>query len=340
MATIKDVARVAGVSTSTVSHVLNQTRYVSDEIQQRVQQAVKQLNYAPSAVARSLKVNTTRTFGMLVTVSSNPFFSELVRAVEHTCFQQGYHLILCNTEGDPQRLHNHLQLLLQRRVDGLLLMCTEAQQQVFADFGGNLPVPTVVMDWGPLHPQLDRIQDNSLFGGYLAAKHLLELGHRHLGCFIGPQDKQPARERWQGFQQAMSEYQLPIRPEWILSGEFDCASGYQAMQQLLQLTERPTGLCIGNDMMAMGALSAAQEAGLRLPQELSIVGYDDIPFARYLSPSLTTIHQDTERLGQTAVALLLQRLQEHHSLEAGQIQQITPHLVVRGSTCAPSERQR
>ena len=162
MATIKDIAKHAGVSTSTVSHVLNKTRFVSEEISTRVMAAVEELNYAPSALARSLKVKHTRTFGMLVTTSTNPFFGEVMKGVERRCYEKGYNLILCNTEGDPERMLSNLDTLLQKRVDGLLLMCSEVEGMKFDLFGRHKPVPVVVMDWGPIDFPSDKIQDNSI----------------------------------------------------------------------------------------------------------------------------------------------------------------------------------
>ena len=232
MATIKDVAKHAGVSTSTVSHVLNKTRFVSEDISQRVLAAVETLNYAPSALARSLKVNHTRTFGMLVTTSTNPFFGEVVKGVERRCYEHGYNLILCNTEGDLERMHSNLDTLLQKRVDGLLLMCSEVEGQAFDLFSRHQPVPTVVMDWGPMDFPSDKIQDNSHHGGYLATRHLIAKGHKEIGCLTGPLDKLSAQQRLSGFIQAMEESGLTINKNWIISGKFECEGGEKAFEEL------------------------------------------------------------------------------------------------------------
>lgn len=149
MATMKDVARLAGVSTSTVSHVINNDRYVSDAIREKVEAAIVTLNYAPSAVARSLKINQTHTIGMLITASTNPFYSELVRGVERSCFNRGYSLVLCNTEGDEQRMNRSLETLLQKRVDGVLLLCTENHRPSPLMIKRYPAIPTVMMDWAP-----------------------------------------------------------------------------------------------------------------------------------------------------------------------------------------------
>ncbi|MBB6054321.1 ribose operon transcriptional repressor RbsR [Tolumonas osonensis] len=309
MATMKDVARLAGVSTSTVSHVVNSTRFVSDEIRERILKAVAELNYSPSALARSLKINQTRTLGMMVTTSNNPFFAEVVAGVERICYQRGYTLVLCNTEGDPERLRHNLEVLLQKRIDGLLLMCTEGRSASAEVFGRHPAVPTVVMDWGPLNSQADRIQDNSALGGYLATRHLIEQGHRRIGLISGPIDKLPAQSRQEGYRRALTEAGLPYRQDYVVTGDFEFAGGISGMQQLLALPEPPTAVFAGNDVSAVGVYQALYRAGLRVPQDISVIGYDDIELARYLTPPLTTIHQPQEELCRQAVDILLDRIQ-------------------------------
>ena len=329
MATIKDVAKHAGVSTSTVSHVLNKTRFVSDDISERVMVAVNELNYAPSALARSLKVNHTRTFGMLVTTSTNPFFGEVLKGVERRCYEQGYNLILCNTEGDPERMKSTLDTLLQKRVDGLLLMCSELEEDAFDLFSRHQPVPTVVMDWGPIGFDSDKIQDNSHHGGYLATKHLIEQGHTKIGCLTGPLDKLPAQQRLSGFIQAMEEAGLDIKQKWIASGNFECEGGEEAFEEIRSHGELPTALFVSNDMMAMGVINTAHKYGLNVPEDLSIIGYDDIKIAKYITPSLTTIHQPKHRLGQMAVDTLLDKISSKRT--SNQVIQLEPTLVTRNS---------
>jgi len=309
LATMKDVARIAGVSTSTVSHVVNNTRFVSDEIRERILKVVADLHYSPSALARSLKINQTRTLGMIVTTSNNPFFAEVVAGVERICYQRGYTLVLCNTEGDPVRLSHSLEVLLQKRIDGLLLMCTEARSASADVFERHPVVPIVVMDWGPLHATADRIQDNSALGGYLATQHLIEQGHRKIGLITGPLDKLPAQSRQDGYQQALDEAGIPFRQEYVVVGDFEFTGGISGMHQLLALPEPPSAVFAGNDVSAVGVYQALYRAGLNVPQDISVVGYDDIELAQYLTPPLTTIHQPQEDLCRQAVDTLLDRIQ-------------------------------
>ncbi|ELU9849418.1 substrate-binding domain-containing protein [Vibrio cholerae] len=332
MATMKDIARLAGVSTSTVSHVINKSRFVSDEIAERVNNAAQQLNYAPSALARSLKMNRTKTIGMLVTTSTNPFFGEVVKGVERSCYHQGYNLILCNTEGDNQRMKASINTLLQKRVDGLLLMCSTLEGERLDVFDRYPDIPIVVMDWGPILFASDKIQDNSLQGGYMAAKHLIECGHKEIGCITGPLIRHQAQMRYEGYKRALAEAGIAINPDWIVESDFECEGGYQAFEKLYQRGKLPSALFISNDMMAMGVIQAASQRGLRVPDDLSLIGYDDVHIAKFMTPALTTIHQPKYRLGKAAVDTLLYRLENPDT--TAQVVQLEPTLVVRSSVCS------
>ncbi len=329
MATIKDVAKYANVSTSTVSHVLNKTRFVSEDISSRVNAAIAELNYAPSALARSLKMNSTKTFGMLVTTSTNPFFGEVVKGVERRCYEQGYNLILCNTESDANRIYSSLDTLLQKRVDGLLLMCTEIKNQIPELFSRYQSVPTIVMDWGLIDFPSDRIQDNSRHGGYLATKYLIEQGHRQIGCLTGPLNKLQSQQRLDGFYQAMNEYKLDVNHDWIASGNFECEGGETAFNQIYASGTLPTALFVCNDMMAMGMINCASKKGISVPNDISIVGYDDIKMAKYITPSLTTVHQPKYELGQQAVDSLLDKI--NHKSVVNNVISLEPTLIIRDS---------
>lgn len=252
---MKDVARLAGVSTSTVSHVINKDRFVSETITEKVEAAIKSLNYAPSALARSLKLNQTRTIGMLITASTNPFYSELVRGVERSCFERGYSLVLCNTEGDEQRMNRNLETLMQKRVDGLLLLCTETHQPSREIMERYPSIPTVMMDWSPFDGEgdSDLIQDNSLLGGDLATQYLIDKGFTRIACITGPLDKTPARLRLEGYRAAMKRAGLAIPQGYEITGDFEFGGGFDAMQALLAHQQRPQAVFTGNDAMAVGA---------------------------------------------------------------------------------------
>lgn len=326
---MKDVARLAGVSTSTVSHVINNNRFVSDSVRDKVMAAVEQLNYAPSALARSLKLNTTHTIGMLVTSSNNPFYAEVVRGVERSCYERGYSLILCNTEEDAARMNRSMETLLQKRVDGLLLMCTENYRPSPDALSRYPSLPIVMMDWTPFEGANDIIQDNSLLGGEMATDHLIGRGYRKIACIAGPQDKTTACQRLAGYRRAMQRAGLDIPSGYEVHCDFEFAGGVQAMQQLLALAEPPQAVFAGNDAIAVGVYQALYQVGLVVPQDMAVIGYDDIELAKYLTPPLSTIHQPKDSLGELAIDALINRLQ--HPERDAQVLVLTPELVERAS---------
>ena len=331
MATIKDVAKMAGVSTTTVSHVINKTRFVAKETEEAVMQAIKSLKYSPSAVARSLKVNTTKSIGMIVTTSESPYFAEIIHAVEDHCYRQGYSLFLCNTQNDPEKIKNHVEMLAKKRVDGLLVMCSEYTQHSLDVLSGFSSVPMVVMDWGP-NVDTDIIEDNSFTGGYIATKHLIDCGHKAIGLIAGELDKTTARTRYEGFVKAMNEANLSIHENWIMEGFFEPEDGYECMNKILSQDNLPTAVFCCNDVMALGAISAITEKGLRVPDDISIIGYDNIHSSRFYAPPLTTIHQSKSRLGAQAVNLLFERIanKDNDNHEKHRIA-LHPELVLRKS---------
>ena len=326
---MKDVARLAGVSTSTVSHVINNNSFVSEQVREKVDQAIRELNYAPSALARSLKINQTRTIGMLLTASSNPFYSEVVRGVENSCYERDYSLILCNTEGDEERMNRSLETLMQKRVDGLLMMCTETHLPSAEILNRYPSVPMVMMDWAPFEGRGDIIQDNALLGGELATQHLIDRGYTRIACIAGPQDKTPARLRLEGFHKAMTNSGLPVLPGYVVDGDFEFQGGFNAMNQLLTLELLPEAVFTSNDAMAVGVYHALFQAGLRVPQDIAVMGYDNIELARYLTPPLSTIHQPKDELGELAIDTLIHRMSDPDASQQTLV--LTPELVERGS---------
>ncbi|WP_375750288.1 HTH-type transcriptional repressor PurR [Vibrio sp. HN007] len=308
MATIKDVARLAGVSTTTVSHVINKTRFVAEATQERVMEAVKELNYAPSAVARSLKCNTTRTVGMLVTQSTNPFLAEVIDGFESYCYRQGYTLILCNTGGIYEKQRDYVRFLAEKRVDGIFVLCSDLTTELQEMLESHTDIPKVIMDWGDWENQSDKIIDNSEEGGYLATKYLLERGHEKIFCLSGHLDKTLCIERIEGYKRALQEFDIEFNQENILEGNFECDMAVEAADRILELDEKPTAVFCFNDIMALGLMSRLQEKGMRIPEDISVIGYDNIDLAAYFSPPLTTVHQPKRRVGKTAFEILLERI--------------------------------
>lgn len=329
MATLKDVAKLAGVSTSTASHVINKTRFVSDEVSARVKNAADRLNYTPSALARSLKSNSTKTLGMLIPTSTNPFFAEVIKGVERGCYEKGYNLILCNTEGSLERMQDSLEMLLQKKVDGLLIMTSD--NYIKNLFGRHQPVPSLVMDWGDSSENFDQIQDNSFLGGKIATEYLISMGHKNIGCISGPINKRSACERFRGFTYAMQQANLAINRQWIVSGEYELEHGLNCFRQIFdncqqKMANMPTALFVSNDMMAIGVIKSAYNLNINIPQDISIIGYDGIQLASYTIPPLTTIYQPKFKLGHRAVDTLIEKIQNKRTV--GNIISLQPTLIL------------
>lgn len=307
MATMKDIARLAGVSTSTVSHVINGSRFVSDEMRQKIEKVVKELNYKPSLVARSLKIKETNTIGMLVTASSNPFFAEVIRQVERYCERHNYHLLLVNTDGEAQNLKKHLDRLLRKQVDGLLLMCAEPME-LEEDLLANIALPMVIIDWWNQPLNADKVHENSELGGYLATNSLIQAGFTEIAIITGELFKPLAMQRLNGYKRSLLEHHLPIYPEWIIEGQFSFQTGLEKGLQLLSQTPRPKAIFAMSDSIALGLYQAVWQLGLNIPQDVAIIGYDNIELSQYLAPPLSTIHQPKARLAKNAVELLIARI--------------------------------
>ncbi|EQL40882.1 LacI family transcription regulator [Pseudomonas aeruginosa VRFPA03] len=242
MATMKDVAAMAGVSFTTVSHVVNRTRPVSDAVRKKVEDAIAQLHYVPSAVARSLKVRTTSIIGLLVPNSTNPYFAELSRGIEDCCERNGYCVILCNSDDNPQKQANYLRVLQEKRIDGLVL-ASAGGDGALAKGLANMRTPTVIVDREVEGVEADRVQIDHEMGAYLATRHLLELGHRDIACIGGPLSTKVSTLRVEGYRRAMAKAGLEVRPQWLLESEFSSPGGYHAALGLLGGEgERPTAI--------------------------------------------------------------------------------------------------
>jgi len=329
MTTIKDVAQHAKVSITTVSHVINGTRFVSENSRLRVQQAIEALNYVPSALARSLKSSRTHTVGMMIPNSSNPYFAEIIRGIEDTCFEAGFNVILCNSDDDPHKQGTYVRVLSEKQIDGLIVLSSGSDLELL-DTLRSASMPQVVVDREIDDLAADLVEVNHEAGGYLATRHLLELGHSRIACIAGPQALSPSRQRVEGYQRALNEAGIGVDNRLLRTGDFTSEGGHRAMHALLALPERPSAVFASNDLMAIGAICAAAQGGLVIPRDLSVVGFDDIALAAYSNPPLTTVVQPKHQTGELAARLLLERIAEPG--RALQREILQPKLCVRQSS--------
>ncbi len=329
--TMKDVANRAGVSIQTVSAIINSKPGITAETTARVNAAIQELGYRPYTVARSLRTGQTHTIALIVTDINNPSFSTIASAAEDVAHSFGYNLVLFNTHDDPEREASYVRTVSQRWMDGAIFVAT-GDQMTSLESLRQAGIPTVAIDRIPMGYSGPSVTLENFKTGRLAAEYLHGLGHRRLAHISGPLKLHLARERLAGFQAALSEHGLT--PAWV-EGNWTCASGADGMQQILRAAETPTAVFAANDRMAIGAIQAAQQAGLRVPADLSVIGVDDIEVAGFQSPPLSTIRQSFPQMASQCVHLLLSILDDKEP-ETSQIV-IEPMLVERKSTAPPSK---
>jgi DNA-binding LacI/PurR family transcriptional regulator len=307
--TMRQIAERAEVSIGTVSHVVNDTAKVREKLRQRVLDAIRSLGYQPSQLARGLRRNQTNIVVMIIPDITNPFFPAVVRGVEDVAYKHSFRLVLCNTDNDARKEITYLNELRSYRPAGwLVIPAADSEMTAQLRSAAASGTPVVCIDRQPPGWKGDVVLVANEAGAHSATQHLLRMGHRQLAVITGPLHLTNAVERLQGFKRALAEAKVPIEPEYIQEARFNRQSGYQAATRLLRMLPRPTAIFACNDLMAMGVLLAARELGLHCPEDISIVGFDDLDFAEFTAPALTSVHQPGYQLGTTAARLLLDRI--------------------------------
>jgi DNA-binding LacI/PurR family transcriptional regulator len=305
---MREIAERAGVSIGTVSHVINGTATVRDKLRKRVLEVISNLGYQPSELARGLRRNQTSMLVMMIPDVTNPFFPAVVRGVEDVAYKSSFRLVLCNTDNDPRKEVSYLSEMRSYRPAGWLVI-PSADSELASKFQSIVSGPPVVcIDRQPPGWQGDVVLAANESGAYSAARHLLRMGHRQLAVITGPLHLANAVERLEGFKRALNEAKVKIDPDYIQEARFERVSGYHAALRLLRMLPRPTAIFACNDLMALGVFLAARELGIRCPEDLSIVGFDNLDFAEFTAPALTTVHQSGYQLGTAAARLLLDRI--------------------------------
>jgi LacI family transcriptional regulator len=303
VATIKDVAREANVSVATVSRVFNDSGPVSDETRQRIRDVAQRLRYFPHGGARSLITSRTSTLGVLLPDLHGEFFSEVIRGMDQAAQRRGYHILVSSSHDDKQEIEAALRAM-RGRVDGLIAMSPHLDAaSLVANVAPTLPV--VLLNCAVTGDTYDALTIENRRGAQAMVRHLLGLGHRRIAIIAGAAGNFDAAERLRGYRRAMREAGLAVPNDWELPGDFTEASGYRAVDALRALDPRPTALFAANDSMAIGAMSGLREVGLRVPEDVAVAGFDDVPLARYMSPPLTSVHVGIAELGARAVETLL-----------------------------------
>jgi len=309
MITIHDVAKMAGTSTATVSHVINGTRFVSDELQKKVREAMKELNYKPNMMARGLKGGSMKTIGVIVPDCTNTFFSEISRAIDRCCFAKGYNIILCNTDNDIKQQSSYCDMLISKMVDGVIMISSDNSDDDINKLI-EASIPVVIADRTVNHKDVDNIIVNNEKGGYDATKYLISLGYTKIACIGGPTFISSSNQRIEGYRKALKESGIEINEDYISHGDFHFAGGNKSVSDYMNLKDRPEAVFATNDMMALGFIDGLKSLKMEVPKDVSVIGFDDVQLARITTPKLTTIAQPLNELAQKATDLILNKVEK------------------------------
>ncbi|MCM3587756.1 LacI family transcriptional regulator [Mesobacillus maritimus] len=327
MVRIADVAKLANVSTATVSRVISNSGTVKKETAEKVMEAVKKLNYQPNVLARQLRRSETKTILVVVPDITNTFFSEVLRGIESVAIQIGYQVLLGDARNNAESEASYLTILGQKKADGLILLTARSNQKMLEEISQDYPVVLACEYYEG--SRLPTVSIDNVSSARKATEYLISLNHKRIGHISGPLNVVVGRDRCKGFHQAMAQHGLSVDPSLVQEGEFSFESGFNLMMKFLALEDFPTAIFAGNDEMAMGAVKAIKSKGFKVPEDFSVIGFDDIKFASIFEPALTTVAQPTFDMGQKAMQLLL-KIINGEELEKSQF--ILPDkLIVRDS---------
>lgn len=336
MATLKEVAKRANVSVGTVSNVLNETAKVSNPIRERVMIAIRELEYHPNHVARSLKIRATKMLGMIVSDITNPFFSQMVRGAEDAALKRNYLLLTFNTDDHVEREKQVLSVLRSRQVDGALLVVAPSNERPahIADaIASGLPV--VCLDRLPLEIRVDSVTVDNVAATQECIRHLIFQGHTEIAIITGSLSLETAIERLQGYKKALQEAGISVKQDLICEGNFREETGYQLTRKILARRNRPSALFVSNSLMSLGALKAIEELELRCPGQIALATFDDLPLTEVFHPHLTAVSQPTFSIGYAGAELLIQRIEAKRAAESPVAIRLPTQLKVRESTLQP-----
>lgn len=327
--TIADVAQYAGVSKATVSRVINGNYPVSDILQQRVEEAIAKLGYEPDRAARRLRANLSELIGIIIPDIQNPFFTSVVRGIEDVAYEQHMNVLLCNTDDDPRKQEGYIRIMMAERVAGLILAPSFGFRADLIQQLVRSGLSVILVDRSVPNLDVDAVLVDNYRGAYLATTHLISLGYQRIGCIVGDLDLSPGRERHQGYLQALEDHGRPIDHDLIGIGHFKIESGFDLAWRMLQQSTPPDALFTASNLITLGAFKAIRESGRKIPHDIAIVGFDDMPWASELYSPLTAVSQPTYEVGREAVRLLLRRL--NSPAGSGQTVTLQPTLTIRES---------
>jgi len=332
--TMKEIAKMAGVSITTVSMVINgKDQSIGAETKARVLRIIEEQQYVPNGIARSMITKQTSTLGLLIPDITNPYFATMARGIEDAASQAGFHVILCNTDESLEKETEYLQLLRKQNVDGVILVSAAVAEHAEGRILKDFKKPLIFLDRRGTDQTEASVGFENRKGAYLATKHLIEAGHRSIGCITGPLKNRSAVERYRGYQDALIEAGIDLNSDWVVEGDYQMTGGEAGIRKLKG--KGITACFIANDWMAYGAYKACYEEEIQIPADLSIVGFDDLMISQAMTPPLTTIHQPNTEMGKMAVQQIVAWIQSGNQPKENTM--FEPELVVRDSVCVKKE---
>jgi len=327
-ATLKEVAQLANVSTATVSNVINNTKHVSEDLKKKVYESMKVLNYKPNEIAKSLKVKQSRLIGILISDISNSFISKVVKGIESTLSEKGYNVLLCSTDSDVEKEREYLEVLMGKRIDGLIISSSGAGNHY--DDLLKAKVPLVFLNRCPEHLPSNMVMTNNIKGAYMATEHLIKHGYKKIAIITGPMQYSTGRDRYIGYKRALEDYAISYHDELVLEGDFTIESGCELTKEIIESKMKIDAIFISNNSMSLGSYKYIKEQGLKIPQDIALYGFDDPEWADVVDPPLSGITQPAFELGVYAAQKMIDTIQGTCP-EIREIKYLDPNMIIRKS---------
>ncbi len=332
--TINDIAKESGVSRATVSRVLNDSGYVKEETREKVLKAIKELNYTPSAIARSLSTNKTNTIGVIVPEINNPFFGEIIKGISQVADEHNLNIILCNTDDSVEKELRALKLLNEQRIEGIIITPTYSETKFNREYLSifeNLGIPIILIDGHVKYSSFNGVFIDHIKGGYDATRALIKAGHEKIAIINGNKEYRISQERMIGYKKALAMNEIPIKDNYIFYGDFNYKSAYKITKEILEMEDRPTAIFVTSNMMILGCMKAVFEKEIKVPEDIAIMGFDNIDALNIIGMNISYVNGPSIEMGRTGMKMLIENLNQDNNKE--EIKRITllPELVLKGS---------
>ncbi|QGU94652.1 substrate-binding domain-containing protein [Clostridium bovifaecis] len=331
--TIKDIAEKAQVSLATVSRVLNNSGFVKEEKRELVLKTIKELNYVPNSVARSLSTSQSNTIGVVIPDVNNPFFGEVIKGIATVADEEDFNIILCDTDENIDKEFKALEMLKKQRVRGIIITPTSDKNEFNSEYLEaleSLGIPIVLIDRDVKYSNFDGVFLDSLNGAFEATDALIKEGHKKIAIIAGPQTSKPGRDRLRGYRKAMIMNKLDIDEKYIFYGDFKLESGYKITKEILKMEDRPTAIFVCNNMMNLGCIKALFEQNINIPGDIALIGFDEIEMLNVLNFKISVVSRPTTEMGRVAMNMLIDRLKDEESTHTKRIT-LSPKLTLKGS---------